>query len=277
MSIRLPMSSPYFIRKIINLTFSGRFMLSRLSHYGLAGKVIDYLLFKDDDILYLPRDTTIPVDRDLDRPADMVLPSQILDRIINKAAHHWIMDFCICRESSGCKDYPIEMGCLFMGEAAMDINPKFGRPVSAEQAREHVRQCRDAGLVHLVGRNKLDSVWLNVKPAEKLFTVCNCCPCCCFWRLLPDITPDIGSKLTRMPGIELRVTRDCVGCGTCTEDICFVNAIRLQEGKAFIDDTCRGCGRCVDVCPNQAIELVVTHEQFLSHTLGRLTEAVDLS
>jgi ferredoxin len=271
------MASPTLVRKIINLTFSGRFMLSRLSHYGLAGKVIDYLLFKDDDILYLPRDTTIPIDRDLDRPADMVLPSQVLDRIIDKAAHHWIMDFCICRESSGCRDYPIEMGCLFMGEAAMDINPKFGRPVIAEQAREHVRQCRDAGLVHLVGRNKLDSVWLNVKPAEKLFTVCNCCPCCCFWRLLPDITPDIGSKLTRMPGIELRVTRDCVGCGTCTEDICFVNAIRLQEGKAFIDDTCRGCGRCVDLCPNQAIELVVTHAQFLSHTLGRLTDAVDLS
>ena len=271
------MSSPYFIRKFINLTFSGRFMLSRLSHYGLAGRIIDHLLFKGDDILFLPRDNTIPVNRNLDRPADMVLPSQILDRIIDRAAHHWIMDFCICRESAGCKDYPIEMGCLFMGEATMNINPKFGRPVSAQQAREHVRQCRQAGLVHLVGRNKLDAVWLNVKPEGKLFTVCNCCPCCCFWRLLPDITPDIGNKLTRMPGIELRVTRDCIGCGTCIEEVCFVNAIRIQDGKARIDDTCRGCGRCVEICPNQAIELEITGQGYAEDTLGRLTSAVDLS
>ncbi len=271
------MASPYAIRKIINKTFSGRFMLSRLSHYGFVGQIIDLLLFRDDDILYLPRDNAIPVNQNLDQPADMVLPSQILDRIIDSAGYHWIMDFCICRESAGCKDFPIEMGCLFMGEAAMGINPKFGRPVTAGEARKHVRKCREAGLVHLVGRNKLDAVWLNVKPGKKLFTVCNCCPCCCFWRLLPDITPDIGKKLTRMPGIDLRVNQDCVGCGTCTEDICFVNAIRLQGGKAHIDDTCRGCGRCVEICPNQAIELVITDLDYAEDTLGRLTSAVDLS
>jgi len=271
------MASPYIVRKILNKTFSGRFMLSRLSHYGFLGRIIDHLLFEDDDILYLPRDNTIPVNQSLEQPADMVLPSQILDRIIKKAGHHWIMDFCICRESAGCKDFPIELGCLFMGEAAMDINPKFGRPVSTEQALAHVQRCRETGLVHLVGRNKLDAVWLNVKPGKKLFTVCNCCPCCCFWRLLPDINPDIGRKLTRMPGIDIKVSTDCVGCGTCTEDICFVNAIRMQDGKAHIDETCRGCGRCVETCPNQAIELVVIDQDYADKTLGRLTSAVDLS
>jgi len=53
-------SSPYFIRKFINKTFAGRFMLSRLSHYGFVGKAIDHLLFKDDDILYLPRESCLP-------------------------------------------------------------------------------------------------------------------------------------------------------------------------------------------------------------------------
>ena len=271
------MASPYIVRKIINKTFAGRFMLSRLSRIAFLGRIIDYLLFEDDDILYLPRDNSIPVNQSLDQPADMVLPSQILDRIIDGAGHHWIMDFCICRESAGCKDFPIEMGCLFMGEAAMDINPKFGRPVSAEQAKKHVRQCRDAGLVHLVGRNKLDAVWLNVKPGKKLFTVCNCCPCCCFWRLLPDITPNIGRKLTRMPGVALKINPDCVGCGTCTKDVCFVDAIRLQDGKAHIDETCRGCGLCVDICPNHAIELVIVDPGYAADTFVRLDSAVDLS
>ena len=59
----LGMASPYIVRKIINKTFSGRFMLSRLSHYGFMGKIIDHLLFKDDDILYLPRDNAIPVNQ----------------------------------------------------------------------------------------------------------------------------------------------------------------------------------------------------------------------
>jgi hypothetical protein len=37
------MASPYVIKKIINKTFSGRFMLSRLSHYAFFGRIIDFL------------------------------------------------------------------------------------------------------------------------------------------------------------------------------------------------------------------------------------------
>ena len=271
------MASPYAIKKIINKTFSGRFMLSRLSHYPFIGQFIDFLLFKDDDIMYLPKDRTIPINHTLEGRSDLVLPSQILDRVIENASHHWIMNFCICRESSDCRDFPKDLGCLFMGESAMDINPKFGRPVNAAKARQHVHDCREAGLVHLVGRNKLDAVWLNVRPGKKLFTVCNCCPCCCFWRLLPHITPDIGNKLTRMPGIDVRVNEGCVGCGTCTQDICFVDAIQLREGRAFINNSCRGCGRCVETCPNQAIELAVTDPSFVDKTLERLSSVVDLT
>ena len=271
------MASPYAIKKIINKTFNGRFVLARLSHLALIGRVIDFLLFKDDDIMYLPQDKTIPINHSLDGRNELVLPSQILDRIIENAGYHWIMDFCICRESSDCRDFPKDLGCLFMGEATLDINPKFGRPVDVAAARKHVQKCREAGLVHLVGRNKLDAVWLNVRPGKKLFTVCNCCPCCCFWRLLPGITPDIGNKLTRMPGIDVRVNQDCVGCGTCMQDICFLGAIRLREGRAHIGNSCRGCGRCVDTCPNQAIELVITDQGFVSRTIDRLTTAVDLT
>jgi Fe-S-cluster-containing hydrogenase component 2 len=80
-----------------------------------------------------------------------------------------------------------------------------------------------------------------------------------------------------MPGIDIKVSTDCVGCGTCTEEICFVNAIRMHAGKAHIDDTCRGCGRCVETCPHQAIELKITDPDYSVNTLRRLTSAVDLS
>ena len=271
------MANPYGIKTLINRTFAGRFFIAKLSHYPLIGKFLDALLFAGDDLMYLPADRSIPINQRLSKRYDMVLPSQVLDSLIEQARHHWIMDFCICRDSADCQTYSKNLGCLFMGQAAMDIHPKFGRPVTRQEAQNHASRCREAGLVHMVGRNKLDAVWLGVSPGQKLLTVCNCCPCCCLWRILPDITPEIGDKLTRMPGVEVRVTSDCVGCGTCTQDVCFTDAIQMENGQAMIGAACRGCGRCVALCPNGAIRLTLTDDAFLEKTIRRLTAAVDLS
>jgi Pyruvate/2-oxoacid:ferredoxin oxidoreductase delta subunit len=270
-------ANPYGIKTLINRTFAGRFFIAKLTRYPLFGKLLDALLFAEDDLLYLPVDRAIPINRRLTGWQDMVLPSQVLDRIIDQARHHWIMDFCICRDSADCKTYPKTLGCLFMGQATMDIHPKFGRPVTRREARAHAQKCREAGLVHLVGRNKLDAVWLGVKPGHKLFTVCNCCPCCCLWRILPDISPKIGDKLTKMPGVEVLVTERCVGCGTCTDNVCFTDAIIIENNQAKIGPACRGCGRCVSVCPNGAIELTITDGEFVERAVHKLTSAVDLS
>jgi ferredoxin len=46
----------------------------------------------------------------------------------------------------------------------------------------------------------------------------------------------------------------CIGCGTCV-DICPVNAISLQDGKAVINqEKCVNCGACAGACPVNAIE-----------------------
>ena len=120
--------------------------------------------------------------------------------------------------------------------------------------------------------------WIgDAGPAEKLLTVCNCCPCCCLWKILPEISPLISNKLTRMPGISLHVTEDCVGCKTCTQDVCFVDAICIEGGRARIGPECRGCGRCVTVCPSQAIELRIDDATFIDTTIRRISNAVDLS
>ncbi|MHA1862446.1 MAG: DUF362 domain-containing protein, partial [Candidatus Thorarchaeota archaeon] len=188
-----------------------------------------------------------------------------------------IMNFCICRAAAKCKDYPIELGCLFMGEAAEGINPKLGRRVSKEEAHEHVKRCREAGLVHMIGRNKLDTSWLGVSPGDKLLTVCNCCPCCCLWKMLPYINPEIGRKITKMPGVNVRVTDACVGCGVCIdEDICFVEAISMVDGMAVISAECRGCGRCVEVCPHDAIELTIDNMEFIENSIDRVSSLVDV-
>ena len=80
-----------------------------------------------------------------------------------------------------------------------------------------------------------------------------------------------------MPGVSITVTEQCVGCGTCTQGVCFVDAIRLVGNRAVRSDACRGCGRCVDVCPQGAIEISIGGGQGVEKTIGRLSKLVDVS
>ncbi|MBU7013375.1 MAG: 4Fe-4S binding protein [Theionarchaea archaeon] len=268
------MSWSIWLVGILKRGFSLRFFLARLTRVPLLGRIIDNLVFKDDGIIYLPADQIITIDESL-VPESLVLPSSVVEHFIQNAAYHWIMNFCICRDAATCKDYPIDLGCLFMGEAAMKINPELGRRVTKEEALEHIKKCREAGLIHLIGRNKLDTVWLNVGPGSKLLTVCNCCPCCCLWRMLPNLAPGIGRKVTKMPGVNMVVTDACLGCRTC-ESVCFVNAIAVKDGRAEIDEGCRGCGRCATICPRHAIRVVV-EEDFAERSINFISDLVDIT
>jgi ferredoxin len=271
------MSRPLWFVRILKKAFPGRFLAARTTHLPLLGKLVDHWLFEGDDLIYLPPDRTVQINQTIDVPADMVLPSQVVEHFIEQASTHWIMNTCICRDASGCTDYPIDLGCLFLGQAATGINPQLGRQVTRAEALEHVHRCREAGLVHLIGRNKLDTIWLGVGPGDKLLTICNCCPCCCLWRTLPQLAPMIGSKVTRMPGVTVQVTDRCAGCGTCAQGVCFVDAIHLDDGRASVSDACRGCGRCVDVCPQEAITISIQDEWFVELAIERISTLVEVT
>jgi NAD-dependent dihydropyrimidine dehydrogenase PreA subunit len=240
------------------------------------GTLADRWFFEGDDMFYVPADRVIRIDQPFKVPEHTVMPSRLLEHFIARASHHWIMDFCICRESRQCEDYPIDLGCLFLGAAALGINPKLGRRVTSREAMAHARRSRDAGLVHLIGRNKLDTIWLGTGPGERLLTVCSCCPCCCVCRVLPQLASRISARYTPMAGVSVVVSDRCVGCGTCTRDVCFVDAIRMGSGHAVITEDCRGCGRCVDACPNGAIDLSVDPVDFVEASIVRVSAAVDV-
>ena len=166
---------------------------------------------------------------------------------------------------------------FFLGDAVLDINPQLGRLATKEQALEHLRKCREAGLVQMVGKNKLDAQWLGVSLGEKLLTICNCDPCCCLWRVASSLTPKIGSKIKKMPGIVIRVSEKCIGCGTCLKDICFVGAISMKDNQAIISNQCRGCGRCVSICPQYAIELIIEDKKYIEKSIHELDKIIDIS
>lgn len=269
-------STPMWFVSLVRWSFPFRSLAAKATRLPLAGRLIEGMLFEGDDIMLMPR--TIAVSEEVEQRPQEVMPWQVLEHFIERAGFLWVMDECICRRSSGCKDYPVDLGCLFMGEAARGINPRLGREVTAEEARAHLARCREAGLFHLVGRNKLDTVWLNLRPGEKLLTVCNCCTCCCLWKILPDLSDDIACKLTRMPGVSVTVTEACEGCGQCIEANCMVGALRMTAGRATIGHECRGCGRCAELCPRGAIAVTFDDgAEAMARSIERLERKIDVT
>jgi ferredoxin len=266
------MARPIWFVELLKKSFRGRFLFAKMTHAPVFKQAADRLLFDGDDVIYLPKDHLIEVNEPIDEGENVVLPSEIVAHFIEEAEQHWIMDFCLCRASEDCQHYPTDYGCLFLGEAVLQINPKLGRLVSREEAKEHVQSCRDAGLVHMIGRNKMDTLWLGAGPGHRLLTICNCCPCCCIWKMLPDLDPELSKKFSRMPGVSVTVTQQCTGCEICADDICFVKAISMNGDRAVIDaNQCRGCGRCVELCPFEAIDISLEDAAYIDKSINRIS------
>jgi UDP-glucose 4-epimerase len=55
-----------------------------------------------------------------------------------------------------------------------------------------------------------------------------------------------------------------------------VDAIHLVDSRAVISDACRGCGHCVDVCPQKAIEISIQYGQSVEKSIARIAPLVDV-
>ena len=93
---------------------------------------------------------------------------------------------------------------------------------------------------------------------------------------LTGLKNKLQKKIERMPWVHVEVTEDCTGCGICAEDVCFINAIQVVDGRAVIQADCRGCGNCAEVCPVSAIRVVIESPDYIDHAIQRLSEAVDV-
>ncbi len=149
-------------------------------------------------------------------------------------------------------------------EAPQDICMTFNNTAASLIRHDFARrvdksECID--LLHKAYDNNLVQFGENVR--ERVNFICNCCGCCCealiASRRFAIMNPVHTSNF--LPAI---LKSDCNGCGKCVS-ICPVEAMALVSANnpfkpkmkiAKLDeDICLGCGVCVNVCPKECIKL----------------------
>lgn len=206
----------------------------------------------------------IPVNEVIRGGKSVILPMEILGPIIERADCIYIMTECLCRRGEGCRSYPVDIGCLFLGSAARELGRGMGREVSIREAVVHAENAIGLGLFPLVLHNEFDA-WLWGIDYKRMLNVCFCCDCCCSVRRGVRVRQSEGffENIKRLPGLTVSVMEGCTGCGACV-DLCVAGAIsitgaitgEITGGRTEINEEyCKGCGNCVKVCPEGAVEM----------------------
>ncbi len=216
----------------------------------------------------------LPINADIDMPGEAPVPLALLERFIEEASHRVIIDYCGCRRGWKCKDYPEDIGCLMMGESALEIKRFPGREVDVEEARRHARRAVEAGLIPIVGKARVDNYIFGVKDRSRMLTTCFCCECCCVTRYTRYVpVKSLDPIQPRLEGIVIEVSDECKGCGKCAEH-CYIGAVEVRDGRAVIGELCRACGRCASICPRDAITIRIDDPEFLEKAYARIRSYV---
>ncbi|UCE96108.1 MAG: 4Fe-4S binding protein [Candidatus Bathyarchaeota archaeon] len=85
-----------------------------------------------------------------------------------------------------------------------------------------------------------------------------------------------GEHITTSPEKAFVIQSMCHGTASCVE-VCPVNAITIESGKARIDPfLCIGCGACIPICPYEAIDFKnSTSRQIIANLQGVLMDKSD--
>jgi len=182
-----------------------------------------------------------------------------------KTASHRAVGMCYCRHKM-----------LHIGEACdapMDICMTFN--VSAASLSKHgfareidVTECLD--LLQLAYENNLVQFGSNMR--EEVNFICNCCGCCCEAMIAARRFAILNPVHTTNFFPEIH-TKDCNGCGKCV-NICPVEAMTLvsandpHKPKAkrakLNEDICLGCGICVNACAKGWIALKAREKRVIT-------------
>lgn len=175
------------------------------------------------------------------------------------------ISLCYCRH----KMQHLDKACAAPLDICMTFNTSAASLIRHGHARR-VDAVEGRELLHQAYDNNLVQFGENNQTGVNF--ICNCCGCCCeallaakrFAHLHPVHTTNY------IPALK---AESCKGCGKCV-DICPVEALSLisandphkaKRRKARLDDEiCLGCGLCVRSCPTKSIRLTRREEQVIT-------------
>ena len=229
----------------------------------------------------------IPVNLQVGDYQTEAIPLKLMDHFIEKAGTIVIVQ-CPCRVTNECKNHNIDLGCIWMGKGAanLDLNTlpggSKGRFATKEEAKAHARAALKDGLVPALGKLRGDAEAYNVLEYEDEFmNFCFCCPCCCVTAGMKYANSDFKHYIKRMEGVSVTTDLEkCVGCGTCFK-VCIYDGLKMEKDKAVHTDKCIACGNCEAVCPNGAISINFDQnmdiDEVMDKIIQRYENIVDIS
>ena len=188
-----------------------------------------------------------------------ILDYERATHIIEESKHIGI-SMCYCRHRMS----HVGKGC----DAPMDICMTFNNVANSLINNNFARrvdasECKE--LLHQAYEHNLVQCGENVRTGVTF--ICNCCGCCCealvaakkFGSMNPVQTTSFIPEINQ---------DSCVKCGKCIK-VCPIDAIskEVENGKEFIEideDRCLGCGICVRNCPKKCITLRKRKEKIIT-------------
>ncbi|MHA1144273.1 MAG: ATP-binding protein [Candidatus Helarchaeota archaeon] len=201
----------------------------------------------------VPQLRTIPIEQSI-KPEQKVASYDDIETLIKEYDGPIMVTNCICRSSKDLMGNPCKVTDRREGCFG------FGLLGQLYIDQGWGRSVSKEEALKILRQNQEDGLVLQPSNSIELEFICSCCACCCGLLL--------GKRIFPRP-VELfasnffaQVDEDsCVGCGTCIER-CQMQALKLVDDICKVNlDRCIGCGVCVPACPSDAIQLQKKEEE----------------
>ena len=187
----------------------------------------------------------VPVDEAIPLEVE-IFPYERASELIQNAKA-WGLRDCICRIQTKL----VGKGCDHPVDNCIMFAPVEGAFDHSDETRPI---SKEEALEKLLEAEEMGLVHSSANQQGPLFYICNCCTCCC--TIMRGLSEFGHRSSIARSGFRAAVEEDtCVGCGACL-DACQFGAIAVDDDVCFVDpEVCVGCGLCISSCPEGALRL----------------------